>query len=140
MAASIEDRFAINDLFVRYATALDSGDVETIVGCFTEDGSLESPAVGKYAGRDGIREFSNRFAQFRQGGAQLRHVLSNLAMEVTGDRARATCYLCNIITRDGRSEMMPPGRYECDLQRINGEWLFKHRLVVLDAAFQLPGI
>jgi len=35
---------------------------------------------------------------------------------------------------------MPPGRYECDLQRINGEWLFKHRLVVLDAAFQLPGI
>jgi len=140
MAASIEDRFAINDLFVRYATALDSGDVETIVGCFTEDGSLESPAVGKYAGRDGIREFSNRFAQFRQRGAQLRHVLSNLAMEVTGDRARATCYLCNIITRDGRSEMMPPGRYECDLQRINGEWLFKHRLVVLDAAFQLPGI
>jgi len=140
MAASIEDRFAINDLFVRYATALDSGDVETIVGCFTEDGSLESPAVGKYAGRDGIREFSNRFAQFRQRGAQLRHVLSNLAVEVTGDRARATCYLCNIITRDGRSEMMPPGRYECDLQRINGEWLFKHRLVVLDAAFQLPGI
>jgi 3-phenylpropionate/cinnamic acid dioxygenase small subunit len=122
MAASIEDRFAINDLFVRYATALDSGDVETIVGCFTEDGSLESPA------------------QFRQGGAQLRHVLSNLAVEVTGDRARATCYLCNIITMDGRSEMMPPGRYECDLQRINGEWLFKHRLVVLDAAFQLPGI
>ena len=140
MPPSIEDRFAINDLFVRYTTALDAGDVDTIVGCFTEDGSLESPAVGKYAGRDGIREFSNRFAQFRQRGAQLRHVLSNLAVEVTGDRARATCYLCNIITRDGRSEMMPPGRYECDLQRINGEWLFKHRLVVLDAAFQLPGI
>ena len=140
MAASIEDRFAINDLFVRYATALDNGDVETIVGCFTEDGSLESPAVGTYEGHEGIREFSNRFARFRERGTQLRHVLSNLAMEVTGDRARATCYLCNIITRDGRSEMMPPGRYECDLQRINGEWLFKHRLVVLDAAFQLPGI
>lgn len=140
MAASVEDRFAINDLFVRYATALDGGDVETIVGCFTEDGSLESPAVGRYSGRDGIREFSNRFARFRERGAQLRHVLSNLAVRVDGDRAKATCYLCNIITVDGESQMMPPGRYECDLERVNGEWLFKHRLVVLDAEFKLHGI
>ena len=39
----------INDLFVRYTTALDVGDVDTIVGCFTEDGALESPVVGVHA-------------------------------------------------------------------------------------------
>jgi SnoaL-like domain len=46
----IEDRLAINDLFVRYTRALDRGDVETIVDCFTPDGSLDSPAVGSHFG------------------------------------------------------------------------------------------
>jgi uncharacterized protein (TIGR02246 family) len=140
MAPSIEDRFAISDLFVRYTTALDAGDVETIVGCFTEDGALESPAVGKYAGHDGIRAFSERFAAMRQRGVQLRHVISNLAMTVDGGTAFATCYLTNIITVDGTSQLMPPGRYECDLRKVNGAWLFKNRLVILDAPFALPGI
>ncbi len=45
-----------------------------------------------------------------------------------------------IITRDGKSEMMPPGRYDCRLERVDGEWLFKHCLVVLDAEFKLEGI
>jgi uncharacterized protein (TIGR02246 family) len=140
MAASIEDRLAINDLFVRYATALDDGDVEGIVSCFTEDGALESPVVGVRSGRAGIRAFAEQFAAFHAGGAQLRHVLTNLAVTVDGNTARATCYLVNIITRDGQSRMGPPGRYDCRLARVNGAWLFQHRLVALDAEFKLDGI
>ena len=140
MAASIEDRLAINDLFVRYATALDNGDVDGIVSCFTEDGSLESPAVGVYSGRDGIRAFSERFARFHAGGSQLRHVLSNITATVDGDTAQATCYLVNILTKDGVTRYGPPGRYDCSLRRVNGEWLFQHRLVVLDGEFKLDGI
>ncbi len=140
MPVSIEDRFAINDLFIRYTTALDAGDVDTIVGCFTEDGALESPAVGKYVGHAGIREFSERFAAMHRRGVQLRHVISNLAMSVDGDTARATCYLTNILTMNGASQLMPPGRYECELRRVDGAWLFQHRLVILDAQFVLPGI
>jgi uncharacterized protein (TIGR02246 family) len=137
---SIEDRLLINDLFVRYTTALDAGDVETIVGCFTEDGALESPAVGVYAGRQGIRDFAVRFARFHEQGAQLRHFISNLAVQVDGDRARATCYLLNVITRNGKTELMPPGCYDCQLVRLDGEWLFQHRLVVLDGEVKLDGI
>jgi uncharacterized protein (TIGR02246 family) len=140
MAPTIEDRFAINDLFVRYTTALDAGDVDTIVNCFAEDGALESPLVGKHAGRAAIRAFSERFAALPRRGVQLRHVISNLAMTVDGDTARATCYLTNIVTIDGKSQMMPPGRYECDLRRVEGTWLFANRLVILDAPFALPGI
>lgn len=137
---SIEDRLLINDLFVRYTTALDAGDVETIVACFTEDGALESPAVGVYSGRQGIRDFAARFARFHERGAQLRHFISNLAVQVEGDRARATCYLLNIITRNGKTELMPPGRYDCQLLKVGGEWLFQHRLVVLDGEVALDGI
>jgi uncharacterized protein (TIGR02246 family) len=140
MPPSIEDRFAINDLFVRYTTALDAGDVDTIVGCFTEDGALESPVVGKYAGHAGIRAFSERFAMLPRRGIQLRHVISNLAATVDGDTARATCYLTNFVTIDGKSQLMPPGRYECDLRKVDGAWLFSNRLVILDAPFALPGI
>jgi len=136
----MDDRIRINDLFVRYTTALDAGDVETIVGCFTEDGALESPAVGIYAGRQGIREFAERFARFRANGSQLRHFISNLAVQVDGDTARATCYLLNVITQGGRTELMAPGRYDCQLAKVHGEWLFKHRLVVLDGEVKLEGI
>ncbi len=46
----VEDRLAIYDLFVRYTIALDTGDVETIVGCFYRRRSLDSPTVGTYSG------------------------------------------------------------------------------------------
>jgi uncharacterized protein (TIGR02246 family) len=137
---SVEDRLMINDVFVRYTTALDAGDVETIVGCFTEDGALESPTVGIYSGREGIREFAVRFAQFRERGSQLRHFISNLTVQVDGHEARATCYLLTVITRRGKTDLMAPGRYDCLLAKVAGEWLFKHRLVVLDHEVTLEGI
>jgi uncharacterized protein (TIGR02246 family) len=140
MHPSVEDRFGIHDLFVRYTTALDAGEVETIVGCFTEDGALESPAVGKYSGHDGIRTFSGRFAAMHRRGVQLRHVISNLAMTVTGETAHATCYLTCMITMEGTTQLMPPGRYECELRKVDGAWLFLNRLVIMDAHFALPGI
>jgi len=140
-AGSIEDRLAINDLFVRYTTALDRGDVETIVDCFTPDGSLDSPAVGSHSGHAAIRTFAERFAAFNKRGSQLRHVISNLAAEIDGDRARATCYLLNVLTRDGESRLLAPGRYECDLVKsADGQWRFQRRVVILDHPITLDGI
>ena len=138
--AEIADRLLIEDLFVRYTTALDRGDVETIVECFTADGALESPVVGAYRGRDAIREFAGRYARFHEKGAQLRHLVSNLAVTIDGERATATCYLLTMLTRDGRTEMLPPGRYECDLAKVSGQWLFRRRLVILDRPLQLDGV
>ena len=140
-AGSIEDRLAINDLFVRYTTALDRGDVETIVDCFTPDGSLDSPAVGSHSGHAAIRTFAERFAAFNKRGSQLRHVISNLAAEIDGDRAQATCYLLNVLTRDGESRLLAPGRYECELVKsADDQWRFQRRVVILDHPITLDGI
>jgi uncharacterized protein (TIGR02246 family) len=136
----LEDRLAINDLFVRYTTALDRGDVETLVDCFTPDASLDSPAVGQHSGHVAIRAFAERFARFHEGGAQLRHVISNLAVEIDGDRARASCYLLNVLTRNGKSELLAPGRYECDLVKSGGKWRFHKRVVILDHDINLDGV
>jgi hypothetical protein len=140
MPTSVEDRLAIQDLFIRYAFALDGGDVEGVVSCFAPGASLESPVVGVKSGEAEIRAFAERFSAFQASGAQLRHVLTNFATTVDGDTARAKCYLVNILTRDGQTVMGPPGRYDCTLTRLNGEWLFQHRLVVLDGVFKLDGI
>ena len=139
-AASIEDHLAISDLFVRYTCAIDAGDVETLVACFTEDGALENPAVGVYAGREAIRAFAQRFARFRQGGSQLRHVISNLVVQVQGDRAHATCYLTVFLTRDGSSRLLAPGQYDCELRKTDGAWRFQKRIVRHDHDYTLDGI
>jgi uncharacterized protein (TIGR02246 family) len=137
---AIEDRLAIEDLFVRYTTALDNGEVETVVGCFTPDAVLESPAIGSIAGHDAIRAFAGRFAALRQEGTQFRHMITNLAVASEGGRARAASYLLVLITRDGTSRPLPPGRYECELVKEGGTWRFQHRVVFHDHAYTLDGL
>jgi len=139
---SIEDRFAINDLFVRYATALDAGDVATVVDCFTEDAALESPVIGVISGSAAIRAFAGRFAAQRAAGTQFRHMITNIAAEIDpgGDRARATAYLLVLITQDGKSRRLPPGRYECEAVKEGGGWRFSRRVVFHDHDYTLEGI
>lgn len=136
----IEDQIAIQNLFSRYMWALDGGDIDGIVSCFTADGALESPAVGRYEGHDGIRAFATRFSRFRERGAQMRHMVSNLRIEVDGDRGFARCYLVVFLTQHGDSRLLGPGRYECSLRKTDGDWRFEHRLVVMDHDYELEGL
>jgi uncharacterized protein (TIGR02246 family) len=139
---SVLDRMAIEALFVRYATALDDGEVETVVACFTADAALESPVIGRIEGTDAIRAFAGRFAAQRAAGTQFRHLLTNLAIEIApeGDRARATAYLLVMISKDGQHRTLPPGRYECELAKHNGAWRFTRRVVFHDHDYTLDGI
>lgn len=140
-AASIEDWFQINELFTRYATALDSCEVDAVIACFTQDGRIESPALGSFIGHVEIRDFAERTAGLKANhGAQFRHVLSNLRVDVVGDRAHATCYLLDFITRDGTTELLSPGQYECTLRRSEGKWLFDSRVVIMDRPFAIKNM
>jgi ketosteroid isomerase-like protein len=139
-AASVDDWFAINNLFVRYATALDACDVDTVVACFEPDASLDSPVLGRFEGSEGIRAFAMRTVKLKEErGVQFRHVVSNLRVEVEGDRAQARCYLLDFLTQDGKTELLSPGEYTCALKRTNGSWRFVQRSVTMDRAFALPG-
>jgi SnoaL-like domain len=109
-AASLEEWFAINELFILYATSLDHRDVEGVVACFEADGWLESAVLGRFDGSDGVREFAMRTVRLKQEqGVQFRHVVSNLRAEVEGERAHARCYLLDFLTRDGQTELLSPG-------------------------------
>jgi hypothetical protein len=135
---SIEDRLAIEDLFVRYTTALDEGDVEGVVGCFTDDGWLDSPIIGRHEGKTKLREFALEIAERRRRGTQFRHVISNFRIDVAGDEGHARCYLLDFATVAGVTTLLSPGEYDCELRKVGGEWLFASRLVVMDKPFSIP--
>ena len=70
----------------------------------------------------------------------MRHVISNLLVDADGDLASAKCYVAVFLTKDGASRLLGPGRYECDLRKVDGQWLFQRRLVVMDHDYELEGI
>ena len=135
----LEDRAAIHDLFTRYCCALDNGEVETVVACFTADAVLKSPVID-LKGSDEIRAFAGRFAAQRAAGTQFRHMVTNIAVTIDGDRATAAAYLLVLISKDGSHRTLPPGRYECDLVKRGGQWLFTRRTVFHDHKYTLEGI
>ena len=102
------DRQMINDLFARYTTALDAGEVALSWGASPRMARWKAPLLACRRGQAAIRAFAERFARFRERGSQLRHFISNPAVQVDGNTARATCYLLNVITRDGKTEVMVP--------------------------------
>jgi uncharacterized protein (TIGR02246 family) len=135
----LADRAAIHDLFTRYCCALDNGEVETVVACFTAAAVLKSPVID-IRGHDEIRAFAGRFAAQRASGTQFRHMVTNVAVTVDGNRATATAYLLVLISKDGGHHTLPPGRYECDLVKQGGGWRFARRIVFHDHAYTLEGI
>jgi len=140
-AASMGDWFDINNVFIRYATSLDRGDVDAVVDCFTENASIVSPVLGEFSGYAGVRDFAERTARLkRDEGVQFRHVVSNLVADIEGDRAHATCYLLDFRTRDGKTELLSPGEYECVLRKTHGRWRFERRAVRMDRPFRADDI
>jgi uncharacterized protein (TIGR02246 family) len=137
--SDLDDRLAISDLFTRYCCALDNGEVETVVDCFTADAVLKSPVID-LQGTDAIRAFAGRFAAQRGAGVQFRHMVTNIATQIVGERATATAYLLVLISKDGSHRTLPPGRYECNLVKEAGSWRFSRRTVFHDHDYTLEGI
>lgn len=135
----LEDRAGIHDLFTRYCCALDNGEVEAVVDCFTPDAVLKSPLID-LQGHGAIRDFVRRFAAQRAAGTLIRHMVSNIAATIDGDRATATAYLLVLVSRDGSHRSLPPGRYECELVKQGDQWRFSRRIVLHDYAYTLDGI
>lgn len=130
--SEIEDRFRIHDLFARYMRAVDNWNEAELLGCFTEEGVLETPMLsGQFAGREGQLRF---VAEGRKAnrGRRSRHRFSNLEVEISGDRAHAQAYLLVTSTRDGETMIFASGNYDCLLKKVDGRWLFTSRKVFID--------
>lgn len=126
----IEDRIAIRELMARYNFAIDFGDIEAYLACFTEEGGF-SNIYGSSKGQIALRRYISERTAERQE-LPLRHMATNIIIEVKGDRASAKCYLLLLQVTSEGLKLLTTGAYKDELQKIGGAWRFSHRKVEFD--------
>jgi ketosteroid isomerase-like protein len=117
------DRFAIADLFNRYAAILDQRQWDRLADLYTADATAELPE-----GEELIRG-NQAIASFIQGAIETigrtHHFLSNHVADIDGDRATASCYLrAYHAGRDKRAHQYEEslGRFDATLVRTPEGW------------------
>ena len=132
MTALFEDKFAIQELIVRYSHTIDSRDYEGWLACFAEDGAFEA-SRGRWAGQAQLREFTKEYESRRDRDYPgLRHHVNNVLIDVQGNTARSSSYLQVGITDDQGARFAWCGRYEDTFVKVGGAWRFKERKVLRD--------
>jgi ketosteroid isomerase-like protein len=134
-----DDRAMIENMSNHYMVAVDSGDIDTVMDTWAEDGVLNWVG-GVENGKAEIRAAMSNF-----GGAALmgslppeaterprtRHQIINHVITVNGNTATSFAYWFAMHNRTthGDIQFLYMGHYEDELVRVGGEWKFKTRTV-----------
>lgn len=119
----LEDREAIKELKAKYTYALDKGDWDTVLGCFTDDAKCD---WGKFAGAiyEGKEQLGKFFREdLRKTLSFHAHLVHNPIVEVDGDKARGKWYYeepCIWTDKDEAGWIM--GIYNEEYVKIDNEW------------------
>jgi len=115
---SLADRIAIQDLFARYGWALDTGDGDSLVSCFTTDCTVieevfEDP--DRWEGHDGVRRLGAHYWSSPGFPGRQHHVTQSL-VEGNGERCSVKSFA---FVTECRGE--PPFAFHGVLRRPAGE-------------------
>ncbi len=123
---ALEDADAIRNLKARYAAYCDDNyNPDKIADLFVEDAVWESGSLGRFEGREAIREFFRGASKIFTFAI---HYGLNPQIEVTGDTARARWYLfmpCTVA--QGNQATWRAGIDDEEYVRVDGEWKFKSK-------------
>lgn len=125
------DRVMIQDLLGRYAFAIDyeTGDPGAWAALFTEDGRFEIPVMKVVVeGRAQLAEFAAGLQRTIPG---LHHVMTNLVVDLDGDRATGRCELNEFLLRPEAIYSNLQGWYEDEYVRRDRRWRFRVRKVLV---------
>jgi uncharacterized protein (TIGR02246 family) len=130
----LEDREAINRLFMEYRRCLDEKDFSGYAQLFTTDG--EFIATGLSArGRAEIEELVDGMqgSLLTATAGDDIHVVANPEVVVDGDRAAARSTWIYIVRADeGGPSLCKVGHYDDELVREDGRWRFARRRAPMD--------
>jgi ketosteroid isomerase-like protein len=127
-----EDRIAISDLLAEYAWALDTGDVNALVACFTADAVVieevfEDP--DRWEGHENIRRFAEHFRVVPNFPGRQHHTSQLL---VKGDATLCSARSFVFVTE---CQGEPPyllrftGYYDDQLVKTASGWRFQQRII-----------
>ena len=123
---ALEDAETIRNLKARYAALCDDHyNADGIAALFAEDAVWDSPGLGRFEGREAIRDF------FRGAGGIFSfaiHYSLNGQIHVDGDTARAQWYLFMPCTlADGNRAMWRASIEHERYRRLDGAWLYTEK-------------
>jgi hypothetical protein len=126
---TVANRLAIGDLTARYNRALETGDLETWVGTFVQEGVLRDAGGGRFSGHRELAGF------FRATPPARIRVTADAQVDVDGVHARQECRYLTL--RPGPNGGAAPqveavGRYRDELVYERGQWYFSAREMVAD--------
>lgn len=122
----LEDAGAIRNLKAQYAAYCDDNyDADKIAELFVEDAHWESTGLGRFEGREAIREFFRGASKIFTFAI---HYSLNPYIEVKGDTARARWFtLMPCTVGDGNKAMWRAGIDEEEYLRVNGQWKYRSK-------------
>jgi hypothetical protein len=124
----VEDRLDIQELFARYAWALDLGDADGVVSCFTEDGCLDHLWQGRLEGREGIRAaLPELWYQRPSWWIGRQHLANHFLIEPEGEGARARAFfsILQFQVYYRTNFVFGVGTWDNYCVKRQGIWLFK---------------
>ena len=134
----VQDRLEIRELIEAYSDAVMRGDAEAWAEVWAEDSywSLpEFPSLEEFIGRaaivSGWIDSMKKFGEVRQEGGKpvMIYISTPGAIEVDGERATARVYTSEIFNDPDSGKLLRVrGRYDDELARIDGRWLFTRRI------------
>jgi hypothetical protein len=145
---STVDEIAIQHLFADYVFALDLLDPEGYAALYTPDGVV-TMGPRTLRGREEIRQLienyrkDNDFDKIKADShgrkfGKVRHVNTAFLINVNGDTATSESYWMEVRSNadmngiGDRPSIINMGRYEDDLVKQDGKWLFRRRSIIAD--------
>ena len=120
-----DDHAEIQQLYIQYARAIDSGDAMAWAKTFTDDG-----VFGDSVGHDALVAFAKGFHENFQGRA--RHWNDQVLITPTDEGADGSCYLILYDTGTAPPTVVVTAIYHDKLVRTADGWRFKTRAATPD--------
>jgi SnoaL-like domain len=139
-AADLRETIArqkIADVLTRYSRGIDRCDIDTLSAVFWPDATTDYGS-----GRQNAHDWARATVSALKRMHRTQHAISNMAIDVAGDAARAETYCQAYHEIDGpsggRVEMVVGGRYLDRLERRGGAWRIADRTYVMDWNRNIP--
>lgn len=133
------DKLAIHELLSRAAYSFDERDLAVLEQCFAPDATMlvniaDGQTFGPFDGREAIMQLMKGTLDSQTDTR--RHVISNFIFEAEGSQsATVLSSIVLVATEAGKINVITSGIYRDVVEKDNGEWQIKDRLLNLELGF-----